>query len=139
MENYRKLGRQLKYSSSEQDEQLLELAHKMIAEHGAIMVSFHAPGEEPRTLDQNAYLWEMMTQIGKHCGADAETTCYYLLDECYGQRKEVVNGREVWKRARTSRFSKRVMRDFLEWCLAWAAEHGAPVMMPPEYNDWAES
>jgi len=139
MSDVHKLGERFHYSRDYQDEGLIDWLHDMRRKHPDLWVTCDVPGkvQTHRSLDQNAYMWSMMTQIGKHLGADKGATKDFLLDECYGDRYVMVSGKSIQRRPATSKFNKKQMTGFIEWCLQWAAENAGPVMMPDEYTEWS--
>ena len=92
---------------------------------------------EARSDAQNDFLWPLIRQIGKHLGQpNEEITKNWLLVECYGEHYEDIGGRRVQKFPRTSKMSKKQMTQFLEFVLAYAAEHGVPLMAPPGLEEY---
>ena len=99
------------------------------------------PWKDKRSVDANRYMWEMVTQIGRHLGSDDKRlTLDFLLDECFGtEHYAEIGGKQVKRRPRTSQFTKAQMSKFITWCLSWADQNAGPVMMPAEYEMWARS
>ena len=94
--------------------------------------------KETRSNEQNKYMWEMVTQIGRHLGSDDKRlTLDFLLDECFGQHYADVAGKQVMRRPRTSKFTKAQMVKFISWCIAWSDQNAGPVMMAPEWEQYA--
>lgn len=107
------------------------------------IVQASAPGKrvefaikpEGRSLDQNALMWTVIRQIGKHLGQpNEEQTKQWLLTECYGERYETIGGRTFQVYPQTKQFTKKQMQLFLAWLEMYADSNGVPLLAPPGYE-----
>lgn len=93
--------------------------------------------EEPRSLDQNAYLHaEPFPKIADYMGEDIEGAKLILMGECWGWKYSAKFGRQIPVKPRTSSMTKAECTYFIEWLLPWAVEHcdGLQVMLPDEWQ-----
>lgn len=102
-----------------------------------------------RTEAQNRFMWPMFRQIAQHLNkANAgsgqatltdEDMHDYFLDQ-YQQEVVAVPslGIAISKRGRTSDMTVAQFAGLLEFTMAWASTRGISVMVPKDYEAWAE-
>ena len=97
------------------------------------------PLGELRSARQNNLMWAIMRAAhaaGFEDCATVDDVHDLLVFRRYGVRMLEVGGELIPKLAKTSRFKKSQMADFLDWAMAHLAEHGITIPPPPGYEDW---
>jgi cobyric acid synthase len=112
------------------------LANKRVRENAVAAIRAAPDGaivsirEATRTLEQNAHMWALLTELSRQIAWDGEhlteSEWKDLLTACLRKQKVVrgIEGGLVFLGSRTSNMSKREMADLIELIYAFAAERG---------------
>jgi hypothetical protein len=103
-------------------------------------VVLHCESIKHRSISQNSFQWLIFNAIARDSSdyPDAQTVHDILLMKRYGCRDLTIDGVTIQRLPQTKKFSVAQCADWLEWLLAFAADHGVKVGMPPGYQQWLE-
>ena len=95
--------------------------------------------KDRRSDAQNRFMWPILRAIGKAAGEpDEERVKRHMLTEWAGERFTEVMGKRQQIYPRTSKFTTKQMVNFIEFCMATAAnEYGVTPPMPPDWEQYA--
>lgn len=148
-------GERVRYSSTEQDTVLLELAHRSIADGKTVWVTIDAEVDHPqkrRTHSQNDLMWALFRQIAdelstearmlyidvggvvnaKPCKWSPERVKELLGKRFYGTCLLESDAGSVNLPLRTSKMSKGQMTDFIDRILEWMVDHSIMPTVPDD-------